>query len=58
MKVYILWTGYEDTHGVYSTREKAEAARDAYHAARTFQFKRPDDYSIIEETLDETPSEI
>lgn len=57
MKVYILWTNYEDVHGVFTSRRRAEAARDDHFAARTYQFKSLENYSIIEMTLDAPETE-
>lgn len=49
-KVYLLWHGYEDVLGVFSTYELAEAYRDAELAKSSY--KRSWNYSIIEEIID------
>jgi hypothetical protein len=52
MQVYLLWNGYEDVMGVFSTQEKAETCRDEYITKRNNIFVRIDNFNIIEETID------
>lgn len=54
MKVWVVWTGYEDVGGVFSTREKSEAFIKKHIKDNTgVIFKRSrEEYSNIEMTLD------
>lgn len=51
MQIFVLWSGYEDIEGVFSSLEKAEQHRFIHMTAH--KHKRLEDYSVIEMTLDE-----
>lgn len=54
MKVYVVWTGYEDVGGVFSTRQKGEDYIAKHIKANTNEiFKKiREQYSNIEMALD------
>ena len=55
MKVFVVWTGYEEVGGVFSTRDKGEAYINrhlANHNAFSLFKRTREAYSNIEMTLD------
>lgn len=54
MIVYLLWYGYEDVEGVFSTEEKATEYKSIILALE--KYRRADNFSITEYTIDVPPT--